>query len=97
LKGLFERQPDLDVGVTLQGFRRVGDARKAFDDLARRFDDRLGTALVSYGFLIDDLAVYRGIATGQPIGLRDPEAPACRALRDVARLLYEDARSRVLG
>lgn len=97
LKPLLERQPGIDVGVTLQGFRRVGEARKAFDDLARRFDERLGTSLVSYGFLVDDLDVYRGIATGQPIGLRAPDAPAGRALRDVARLLYEDARSRVLG
>jgi hypothetical protein len=97
LKPLIERQPGLDVGVALQGFRRVGEARKAFDDLARRFDERFGTPLASYGLLVDDLDVYRGIATGQPIGHRDPEAPACRALRDVARLLYEDARSRVLG
>ena len=97
VKQLIDRQPDLDIGVTLHGVRHIADARAAFDELARSCEERLGTPLMSYGLLVDDLDVYRAIAAGRPIGLAHPQAPASRALRDVARLLYEDARSRVLG
>lgn len=97
VKQLVGRQPGLDVGVTLHGVRRIGEARAAFDELARRCEERLGTPIVSYGLLVDDLDVYRAIAAGRPLGVAFPQAPASHALRDVARLLYEDARSRVLG
>lgn len=97
VKQLVDKQPGLDIGVTLHGVRCIADARAAFDELARSCETRLATPLVSYGLLVDDLDVYRAIAAGRPIGLAHPQAPASRALRDVARLLYEDARSRVLG
>ena len=97
VKQLVGNQPGLDVGVTLHGVHRIAEARAAFDELARSCEERLRTPIVSYGLLVDDLDVYRAIAAGRPIGLAYPQAPATRALRDVARLLYEDARSRVLG
>jgi len=97
IRGLLDRQPGLDVGVTIHGVRAIAEARAAFDDLARRCDERTASTLVSYGLLVDDLDVFRAIAAGRPIGGGDRAAPAARALADVARLLYEDARSRVLG
>lgn len=90
-------RPGLEVGVTIHGVRQIAEARDAFDELARRCDERLGLPLASYGLLVHDLEVYRAIAAGRPIGESRPMVPAARALTDVARLLYEDARSRVLG
>lgn len=90
-------RPGLEIGVTIQGVRQIAAARESFDELARSCDERLGVPLASYGLLVDDLEIYRAIATGRPIGESRPGIPAARALTDVARLLYEDARSRVLG
>jgi MinD-like ATPase involved in chromosome partitioning or flagellar assembly len=52
---------------------------------------------VSYGLLVDDLHVYRAIVARRPIGLEHPQSPAARALRDVARLVLEDARKIALA
>ena len=86
-----------EVGVTIHGVTSVNEARCAFKHLSRLCQTRLQLDLTSYGLLVDDLHVYRAIAAGRPIGLAHPQAPATRALMDVAGLLYEDARSRVLG
>lgn len=91
------RRPGLEIGVTVHGVRRVEEARDAFDELARRCEERFGIALASYGLLTDELDVHRAIAAGRSVGDLRPDSPAARALGDVARLLYEDARSRVLG
>lgn len=90
-------RPGLEVGVAIQGVGRIDEARDAFDELARRCDQQLGVSLASYGLLVDDLDVYRAIAAGRPVNGAHPDRPAARALTDVARLIYEDARSRVLG
>jgi len=90
-------RPGLEIGVTIHGVHRIEEASHAFDALARSCNERLGLALASYGLLVDDLDVYRSIAAARPIGRANPDAPASRALTDVARLIYEDARSRVLG
>lgn len=90
-------RPGLEIGVTIHGVCQIEEARAAFDELARSCDERLGLPLASYGLLIDDLELFRSIAAGRPIHEADREAPAARCLTDVARLLYEDARSRVLG
>jgi len=90
-------RPGLEVGVAIHGVRRIDDARQAFDELARRCDQQIGLALASYGLLVDDLDVYRAIAAGRSVMGTSPNCPAARALNDVARLIYEDARSRVLG
>ncbi len=90
-------RPGLEIGVTIHGVCQIEEARAAFDGLARGCDERLGLPLASYGLLIDDLELFRSIAAGRPIHEADRETPAARCLTDVARLLYEDARSRVLG
>ena len=94
---LVDRHPRIELGLTVHGAQSIAEARSAFEWLARRIQQRFGLDLISYGLLVDDLHVYRAIAAQRPIGLAHPQAPATRALMDVARLLYEDARSRVLG
>jgi hypothetical protein len=86
-------QPEAHVGVTIQGVSAIAEAERAFEHLSRRCASELELDLVSYGLLVDDLHVYRAIAAQRPIGLAHPQAPATRALMDVARLLAEDARS----
>ncbi len=96
-RALVAAHPDVEVGLTVHGANTIAEARSAFETLARLSEEELGLVLISYGLLVDDLHVYRAIAAQRPIGLAHPQAPASRALTDVARLLYEDARSRVLG
>lgn len=96
-RALCERHAALELGVTLHGVDSIAEAREAYDVLARRSELASARPLISYGLLVDDLHVYRAIAAQRAIGLAHPQSPAARALSDVARLLYEDARSRVLG
>lgn len=96
-KTMFAADPRAEVGVTIHGVSAISEARGAFEYLARISKAQLGLVLASYGLLVDDLHVYRAIAAQRPIGLAHPQAPATLALMDVARLLYEDAGSRVLG
>lgn len=96
-KTMLAGSPDAEVGVTIHGVREISEARAAFEYLARISREQLGLVLASYGLLVDDLHVYRAIAAQRPIGLAHPQAPATRALMDVARLLTEDARSQVDG
>jgi hypothetical protein len=86
-----------EIGVTIHNVKTISEARGAFEYLSRISQEQLGLALSSYGLLVDDLHVYRAIAAQRPIGLAHPQAPATRALMDVAQLLHEDARSRVDG
>jgi hypothetical protein len=96
-KTLHETNSRTDVGVTIHGVKAISEARAAFEYLSRISQERLGLVLASYGLLVDDLHVYRAIAAQRPIGLAHPQAPATRALMDVARLLFEDARSQIHG
>ena len=96
-KDMLAASPSAEIGVTIHGVSTISEAKSAFEHLSRISQERLGVVLASYGLLVDDLHVYRAIAAQRPIGLAHPQAPATRALMDVARLLYEDARSRVLG
>jgi len=91
-KPLLAADPDARVGVTIHGARRVAEAERAFHHLAGVAARHLGRAPISYGLLVDDLHVYRAIVARRPIGIEHPQAPAARALRDVARLVLEDAR-----
>jgi hypothetical protein len=86
-----------EIGVSIHGVTTIAEAKNAFEYLSRISLERLGLTLASYGLLVNDLHVYRAIAAQRPIGLAHPQAPATRALMDVAKLLYEDARSRFLG
>jgi hypothetical protein len=96
-KTLLASNPKAEVGVTIHGVTTISEAKNAFEYLSRISLEKLGLVLASYSLLVDDLHVYRAIAAQRPIGLAHPQAPATRALQDVARLLYEDSRSRVLG
>ena len=90
-KAVLERHAGARVGVTIHGARRVAHAEQAFDRLAAATARQLGRSVVSYGLLVDDLPVYRGIVARRPIGLEHPQSAAARALRDAAQLLMEDA------
>jgi hypothetical protein len=85
------------LGVTIHGARRVAEAQRAFLHLAGVAARHLGREIASYGVLLDDLHVYRAIVSRRPIGLEHPQSRAARALRDVARLLLEDARKTALA
>jgi hypothetical protein len=85
------------VGVTIHGARRVAEAQTAFLHLAGIAARHLGRDFASYGLLVDDLHIYRAIVSQRPIGLEHPQSRAARALRDVARLLLEDARKTPLA
>jgi hypothetical protein len=85
------------VGVTIHGVRRVGEAEGAFLRLADVAVRHLEHPLTSYGLLVDDLHVYRAIVSRRPIGLEHPQSRAARALRDVARLLLDDARTQAIA
>jgi hypothetical protein len=91
-KPLLSADFDARVGVTIHGVRRMAEGERAFGHLARVASKHLGRPPVSYGMLVDDLHVYRAIVARRPIGLEHPQAPAARALRDVAKLVLEDAR-----
>ena len=80
------------VGVTIHGARRVAEAERAFQRVAGASARHLQHDLVSYGLLVDDLHVYRAIVSRRPIGIEHPQSRAALALRDVARLVLDDAR-----
>jgi hypothetical protein len=92
-KAVLRRSPDARVGVAIHGAQRVAEAAQAFGRLAGATARHLGHSVVSYGLLVDDLHVYRGIVARRPIGLEHPQSRAARSLRDVARMLLEDSRS----
>jgi hypothetical protein len=91
-KPLLAADREARVGVTIHGARRIHEAERAFHHLARVASRHLGRTPISYGLLVDDLHVYRAIVARRPIGIEHPQAPAARALRDVATLVLEDAR-----
>lgn len=81
------------VGVAIHGARGINEARHAFEHIADVALRHLGRPLESYGLLVDDLHVYRAIVSRRPIGIEHPQSRAARALRDVAQMLLEDART----
>jgi len=85
------------IGITIHGARRIEEAERAFSRLADTAQRHLGHSVVSYGLLVDDLHIYRAIVAHRPIGLEHPQSRAARALRDVARLLLDDAQVHALG
>ncbi|HEX2486765.1 MAG TPA: hypothetical protein VHQ66_15770 [Myxococcota bacterium] len=85
--------PFARLGVTLHGVGSVAEARDAFERLAGLARPALRSRLWSYGVLLDDLDVYRGLAQRTAVGLARPQSRAARALADVARLLLDDARA----
>ena len=86
--------PGARVGVTFHGVDTVAEARDAFERLAALCTPRLRAGLASYGVLLDDLDVYRGLTERRAVGLARPQSHAARALADVARLLLDDVRTK---
>jgi MinD-like ATPase involved in chromosome partitioning or flagellar assembly len=97
VKRIVTAHRDARVGITVHGVRRVGDAEAAFSRLADIAARHLSHPLESYGFLVDDLHVYRAIVSRRPIGLEHPQSRAARALRDVAGLVLADAKVHAVG
>jgi hypothetical protein len=95
-KRIIAANSEARVGVTVHGVRGVEEAKGAFRHLADVAARHLEHPLTSYGLLIDDLHVYRAIVSRRPIGLEHPQSRAARALRDVAKLLLEDARKQAV-
>ena len=91
-KRILEVAPGARVGVAIHGVRRVGQARRAFEQLAYTSERHLGLGLRSYGLIVDDLHIYRSIVGRRPVAISGPQSPAAKSLADVARLLAEDAR-----
>jgi hypothetical protein len=89
--------PAAEIGLTLHGVESVAEARAAFSLLAGRFEAEGGRPLRSYGLLLDELLVYRGVVERRPVVLSHPQSLASRALADVARLLLTDARDGATG
>jgi hypothetical protein len=89
--------PTPRIGITIHGARRIEEAERAFSRLADTAQRHLGHSVVSYGLLVDDLHIYRAIVAHRPIGLEHPQSRAARALRDVARLLLDDAQDHAIG
>lgn len=89
--------PGAQVGVTLHGVESVAEARAAFEELAGRFEARVGRPLRSYGLLLDDLLVYRAAVERRPVVLSHPQSLASRSLADVARLIVADAEGGASG
>jgi hypothetical protein len=89
--------PTPRIGITIHGARRIDEAEHAFSRLADTAQRHLGHSVVSYGLIVDDLHIYRAIVAHRPIGLEHPQSRAARALRDVARLLLDDAQDHALG
>jgi hypothetical protein len=83
--------------VTLHGVESVAEAKAAFRKLSGRFEAERGRPLRSYGLLLDDLLVYRGVVERRPVVLSHPQSLASRALADVARLVLGDARAGAPG
>ena len=96
-KRVLQTGPTPRIGITIHGARRIEEAERAFSRLADTAKRHLGHSVVSYGLLMDDLHIYRAIVAHRPIGLEHPQSRAARALRDVARLLLEDAQDHALG
>jgi hypothetical protein len=96
-KRIIAANSEARVGVTVHGVRGVEEAKGAFHHLADVAARHLEHPLTSYGLLIDDLHVYRAIVSRRPIGLEHPQSRAARALRDVAKLLLEDARKQAVA
>jgi hypothetical protein len=96
-KRILRNGSDRRIGITIHGARRIEEAQHAFSRLADTAQRHLGHSVVSYGLLMDDLHIYRAIVAHRPIGLEHPQSRAARALRDVARLLLDDAQDRAVG
>jgi hypothetical protein len=94
-KLILKASPRAHIGVTVHGADSLGEAEESFGRLLASARRDLDHELTRYGLIVDDLDVYRAIVAQRAIGLAHPQSPAARALRDVARMLVDQARSAV--
>jgi hypothetical protein len=90
-RGIVARAPGARLGVTVHRVETLDEARDAFLSLATACEQEWGRPLTSYGLLLDDVQVYRSAVSGRPLAGSRADGRAARALRDVVRLLREDA------
>jgi len=86
----FAGQEAVRLGITIHGVRGLEEARDAFDALADDVEAQHGVELTSYGFLLEDVQLYRAHVGQQPVSLCRPGSPAAITLADVARTLCND-------
>lgn len=86
--------PALELGAIVHGISRRALARQLFEELAGEVRARLGRELLSYGWLLDDLDVYRSVVEERPVIESRPGSRAALALRDVAGWLHGDGEAR---
>lgn len=92
---ILAKHPQASLGLTLLGVSTGAEARKVHEALTPRAKAAHGQIPKPYGLVVDDLHLYRAITAQRPVGIAYPQAPVTRALREVAGLLYQDARSRI--
>lgn len=97
LRQLRSLQPASDVGIAMPTGAGDEGTGAPFDELARRCESELGWLPARYGPLERDLELDRAIAGGRIPTPVDRSSAAGRAIARVTAMLYEDARSRLLG
>ena len=78
--------------VIVNRARSAEEAGEAFARLARTASRHLGTSLVSWGYVLEDVAVENAVRRQTPFILGAPDAPASRCVRDVAQKLLRGDR-----
>jgi flagellar biosynthesis protein FlhG len=78
--------------IVVNRARSAEEAGEAFDRLARTASRHLGTSLVSWGHVLEDVAVEDAVRRQIPFFLGAPDAPASRCVRDVAQQLLRGDR-----
>ena len=89
---LTDAAPGGVLGVAIHAVESVAEAKAAFERVAGPFEAKKGRPIRSYGLLLDDLLVYRGVVERRPVVLSHPQSLAARALADLAGLVLADAR-----
>lgn len=83
--------PAAQIGLTVRGVECLDGARRVFGGLSELFEARFERRLTSYGLLVDELELARGLVEDPDDGgMGARRGRAGRALRDVAELLRDD-------
>ena len=90
---ILARRPDAHIGLTMRGVEGLAEARDGFLRFAEIFEARFDQRLLSYGLVVDEIAVHRSWVRRRPVGLEGAEGRAGRCLRDIAQLLADDLPS----
>ena len=77
----------------MRGAEGLAEARDGFLRFAEIFEARFDQPLLSYGLVVDEVAVHRSWVHRRPVGVEGAEGRAGRCLRDIAQLLAADLPS----